>query len=72
MSDLSHAMQRVIHYYSPNAGEDEGPPRRRQGETNRDRAFLNDVLATAWETSMQEAYQRGYEAALRERGLLKT
>jgi hypothetical protein len=72
MSELSHAMQRVIHYYSPDAGEDAPHPQRRQGEQNRDRAFLNDVLATAWDTAMQAAYQRGYEAALRERGLLKT
>jgi len=68
MSNLSHAMRQVIHYYGT---DDEAPhPHRRRGEGNRDRAFLNDVLATAFEQAVDAAYKRGYEAALRDRGLL--
>ena len=69
MSDLSHAMRQVIHYYSPDTDE-EPHPQRRRGEESRDRAFANDVLAAAFEEVARQAYRRGYEAALRERGLL--
>jgi hypothetical protein len=70
MSDLSGPMRRVIHYYSPDTDDEAPHPTRRRGEGNRDRAFLNDVLATAWDAAVEAAYKRGYEAALRERGLM--
>ena len=67
---LSPQMRQVIGYYEDHESS-EGHPHRRKGEQhNRDRAFANDVLATAFDSATRHAYQQGYEAALRERGLL--